>query len=208
MGKFEIRKFIWIEFIIWLFILFIIVAGIRIHNYKNTKKLVTYQIFMPDVDGLIVGSPVKFLGVQIGYISKIKIISNEVYLKVVITDKNIELPKGSIATVEFNGMGGSKSLEIYPPTKESVASGKLITVQEPVRLNDAISLLGDMFDKIDSIIVRTSFFAKETGIVDIKNGVDTNGIEQNINTADNLMKKVKEQSHEQRKNAEQFESNR
>lgn len=191
MGKFEIRKFIWIEFIIWLFILFIVVAGIRIHNYKSTKKLVTYQIFMPDVDGLIVGSPVRFLGVQIGYISKIKIISNEVYLKIIITDKNVELPQGSIATVEFNGMGGSKSLEIYPPTKDSLASGKIITVQEPTRLSDALSLLSDMFDKIDSIIVRTSFFAKETGIVDMKNGVNTKGIEQNMDTADIIMKKIR-----------------
>lgn len=191
MGKFEIRKFIWIEFIIWLFILFIVVAGIRVHNFKSTKKLVTYQIFMPDVDGLIVGSPVRFLGVQIGYISKIKIISNEVYLKIIITDKNIKLPKGSIATVEFNGMGGSKSLEIYPPTEESIASGKIITVQEPTRLSDALALLSDMFSKIDSIIVRTSFFAKETGIVDMKNGVNTRGIEQNIDTADTIMKKLR-----------------
>lgn len=80
----------------------------------------TYK-FLCDVDGLIVGSPVKFMGVQVGYIEKVKIVSNEVYLKIVITAKDVELPKGSIATVEFNGMGGSKSLEIYPPTDESIA---------------------------------------------------------------------------------------
>mgnify|MGYP002626536340 CR=1 FL=1 len=144
---------------------------------------------MPDVDGLIVGSPVKFLGVPVGYISKVKIVSNEVYLKFVITDEDFVLPKGAIATVEFNGMGGSKSLEIYPPTKESIASGKIIAVNNPVRLNDAMSLLGVMYNKIDSIIQRASVFANETGALSDKDGVNVDAIEENMNEADRLMKK-------------------
>ena len=106
-----IHKYILIEFGIWFLILCAVVAGIKIHHYHKEKELVTYQLFMPDVDGLIAGSPVKFMGVQVGYIEKVKIVANDVYLKIVITDKDVVLPKGSIATVEFNGMGGSKSLE-------------------------------------------------------------------------------------------------
>ena len=71
-----IHKYILIEFVIWFFILCVVVAGIKIHHYHKEKDLVTYQIFMPDVDGLIVGSPVKFMGVPVGYIEKIKIVSN------------------------------------------------------------------------------------------------------------------------------------
>ena len=141
MKNFEgIHKYIWIEFVIWFFILCLVVVGIKIHRYHSEKELVTYQIFMQDVDGLIVGSPVKFMGVPIGYIDKVKIVANDVYLKLIITEKDVELPKGSIATVEFNGLGGSKSLEIYPPTKESAASGKIIVVQSPKRLHDSLGL--------------------------------------------------------------------
>lgn len=86
-------------------------------------------MFLPDVDGLIVGSPVKFMGVQVGYVDRIKILSNDVYVKVIITDKEVILPKGSVATVEFNGMGGSKSLEVYPPTEESLATNKLLVIK-------------------------------------------------------------------------------
>lgn len=190
MRKFDdMHKFIWIELFIWFLIICFCAFGIRIYRYNKVKHLATYQIFLPDVDGLIVGSPVKFLGVQIGYIKKIKIITDEVYIKFVITDKNIKLPKGAIATVEFTGMGGSKSLEIYPPTSETIASGKIITTSDPVRLSDSMSLLNDMFGKINSIIVRTSYFAKETGV--LGNGIDTKGIEKNINEADKLIKKVK-----------------
>jgi hypothetical protein len=175
-----IHKYILIEFGIWFLILCAAVAGVRIHHYHKEKQLVTYQLFMPDVDGLIAGSPVKFMGVQVGYIEKVKIVANDVYLKIIITDKDVVLPKGSIATVEFNGMGGSKSLEIYPPTDESLASNKLIVVQNPKRLHDSLGLLNDMFDKLGSITTKVSFFAKETGFTDISEGIDVAGIETNM----------------------------
>lgn len=201
MSKFEdIRKFAWYEFTIWFIILCFCVTGIKIYQRHETKKLVTYQIFLPDVDGLIVGSPVKFLGVQVGYIDKIKILSDEVYIKFIITDKEMKLPKGAIATVEFAGMGGSKSLEIYPPTAESLASGKIIVAADPVRLSDSLSLLNQMFDKINSIIVRTSTFANETGVFDIKNGVDTLSIEENISQANLILKKLRREKNEQLEN--------
>ena len=145
---------------------------------------------MPDVDGLIAGSPVKFMGVQVGYIEKIRIVANDVYLKIVITDKDVVLPKGSIATVEFSGMGGSKSLEVYPPTKESLAENKLIVVQNPKRLHDSLGLLNDMFDKIGSITTKLSFFARETGVMDINNGIHTSEIQTNMSAFEKLMKEV------------------
>lgn len=183
-----IHRYILIEFVIWFFILCVVVAGIKIHHYHKEKDLVTYQIFMPDVDGLIVGSPVKFMGVPVGYIEKIKIVSNDVYLKIVITAEDVELPKGSIATVEFNGMGGSKSLEIYPPTDESIAENKLIVVQSPKRLHDSLGLLNDMFDKIGSISTKLSFFAKETGAVEMGKGVDIVEIQSNMGLLDKWIK--------------------
>ncbi|MBQ3819763.1 MCE family protein [bacterium] len=188
----DIHKYVWIEFGIWFIILLVLVFGIKLYNYKNSEKLTTYQIFLPDVDGLVVGSPVRYLGVQIGYIDKIKIVYDEVYIKLIITDKDLKLPKGVIATVEFNGMGGSKSLEIYPPTKESIASGKIMAVSKPVRLNDAIALMDHMFDKIDSIASRFSFFAKETGMTDIENaGLNFDKIDENIEKTNQFIKLFK-----------------
>lgn len=185
------HKYIWIEFGIWFFILCVAVVGIRIHHYHVQKELVTYQIFMPDVDGLIVGSPVKFMGVQVGYIDKVKIVANDVYLKLVITEDGVELPNGSVATVEFNGMGGSKSLEVYPPTEQSLATGKIIVVKDPIRLHDSIGLLNDMFDKIGSITSRLSFFAKETNGADLSKGIHTVGIENNLKVLNKWIEEFK-----------------
>ena len=92
MKKFDnIRIYAWIEFVIWLVIVAILVFGIRYHHYQAQKQYKNYQIFMEDVDGLIVGSPVKFLGVQIGHVKKIQIISSDVYIKFIITQKDLIL---------------------------------------------------------------------------------------------------------------------
>lgn len=158
-DKFKILQ--WAEALIWVIIISLVIFGIRYHNYQKTKGLKTYQIFLQDVDGLIVGSPVRMLGVAIGYIEQVKIVGDTVYVKFVLNDKNMSIPKGSIATVEFNGLGGSKSLEIYPPTEQSLATNKLIVTQRPMRLNDSIGLIDDMFDKLTSMIIRGSHFATE-----------------------------------------------
>lgn len=184
------HKYVWLEFVVWFFILCVTVAGIKIHCYHKEKSLITYQIFMPDVDGLVVGSPVKFMGVQVGYVEKIKIVREDVYVKIVITDKGVTLPKGSVATVEFNGMGGSKSLEVYPPTEESLAINKLIVVENPKRLNDALGLLSQMFDKIGSITTRMSFFAEETGIENMNDSINLDEIQSNMDIFDKIMKEI------------------
>lgn len=199
------HKYVWLEFAIWFLILCVCISGVRIHNYRKEKALVTYQIFMPDVDGLVVGSPVKFMGVQVGFIEKIKIVREEVYVKIVITDKSVTLPKGSVATVEFNGMGGSKSLEVYAPTEESLTGKKLLVVQNPTRLNDALGLLSEMFDKIDSITTRTSFFAKETGMGNMESGIKLDEMQTNMNVFDKIIKKVSDIKNEGVEN-EQSES--
>ena len=199
------HKYVWLEFAIWFLILCVCISGVRIHNYRKEKALVTYQIFMPDVDGLVVGSPVKFMGVQVGFIEKIKIVREEVYVKFVITDKSVTLPKGSVATVEFNGMGGSKSLEVYAPTEESLAEKKLLVVQNPTRLNDALGLLSEMFDKIDSITTRASFFAKETGMDNMESGIKLDEMQTNMNVFDKIIKKVSDIKNEGVEN-EQSES--
>lgn len=148
----NIRVYAWLEFVIWLLILAIAVFGIRYHHYKTQKEYKNYQIFMEDIDGLIVGSPVKFLGVQIGYVKKIQILSTEVYVKFIITQKDLVLPIGSIATVEASGLGGSKALEIYPP-KKNITTDKIISVKEPTRLGKVMSLFDNIFKELDSIIV-------------------------------------------------------
>ncbi len=157
--KRKIRLYFLLELVVWLLV---IIVGVSIFRYQAIKKqseYKTYQVFLQDVDGLIVGSPVRMMGVPIGYISTVKIVQDHVYVKFLITEKDFPLPKGVIATVEFNGMGGSKSLELYPPDEVSKASGNLIAIKQTNRLGAALGLLNDMFEKLGSILVRCEYFS-------------------------------------------------
>ena len=161
MKKFDnIRVYAWAEFVIWLIIIAAIVLGFRYHNYKAQKDYKNYQIFMEDVDGLIVGSPVRFLGVQVGHVKKIQILTTDVYVKFVITQKDLVLPTGAIATVEASGLGGSKAIEIYPPDKDN-PTDKIISVKEPTRLSKVMGLFDALFKELDAIIVTVSGAARQ-----------------------------------------------
>lgn len=69
---------------------------------------------MQDVDGLTIGSPVKFMGKQVGYVNSLNATDSNVYVSFLINN-GIKLPQNSVITVEFYGIAGSKSLEIMPP---------------------------------------------------------------------------------------------
>lgn len=123
------------EFLVWVLVLFgALFVGAYFYSV-HIKKNYTYYAFFNDVDGLIKGSPVKMLGYQIGYVSDISLINNDdVFVTFVITEKDITMPDSMVATVEFTGMGGSKSLELTPA--DSKSKKNIISVTQPRRVQD------------------------------------------------------------------------
>ena len=162
------------ELLFWLIILLVVILISNFFYMRNIKNANDYNIYMQDVDGLIVGSPVRIMGIEVGHVTKIKPTNEEVYIKFVITDENITVPQGTVATVEFSGMAGSKSLELYLPDDKTYIdkTTPILTVNPPKRLHDAIGLLNDMFDKLNSIIYTSSSFGKKIKFMEIKGGND------------------------------------
>lgn len=163
MKKFDnLRVYAWLEFAIWLLIIAFCVFGFRYYHHKQMQQFKSYQIFMNDVDGLIVGSPVRFLGTQIGHVTKMQLLSSktssDIYVKFIITQKDLTLPIGAIATVEASGLGGSKSLEIYPPDNES-PTDKIIVAKDSTRLNRVMGLFNQIFKDIEQIFTTISHTA-------------------------------------------------
>ena len=165
----NIAKFIELSF--WGFIIALLISGIAFYNSYCHKNYGRYQIFMQDVNGIIVGSPVRMLGINVGYVKHIKLINDMVYVDFIINKKGIEIPKGSKITIESSGLGGSKSLEIYTPTQKYDINQPAIDIQQPVRLGASVRLLYQMFKKIGDIIYRCTYFSKEVDFnsVQIKN---------------------------------------
>lgn len=191
---------LWIvELFIWLVILFIVSGSIMLAKYTYKRQFNTYQIFLPDVDGLINGSPVRLMGIQVGYVNQIDIVGDDVYIKFIITTPKTRIPKGSTATVEFAGLGGSKSLEIYPPKVNGVISDRLIIAKSPKRIHDSLGLLSDMFEQVSEIAYKVSHFMGEIGIIknkQIKSLIEVNAPKQNIsflNYSEEFIKRAQNQ---------------
>ena len=152
------------ELLIWLILVLLMVAFFSltyIYTQKHEKN--DYRIFLPDVDGLIVGSPVRMMGIEVGHIKRIRHTSKEMYVKFVITAPDVYIPQGTRVNVEFSGMAGSKSLELYPPNGDTYIDENMpvISVLPPKRLHDAMGLLHEMYKKLNSIIYTTSSFGSK-----------------------------------------------
>jgi len=191
--RLDVNKILIIEAIVWFCILCLVLTGIRIHNYKEHKAIKQYQLFLSDVDGLIIGSPVKFMGVQVGYVSYVKIVGNEVYIKFVLHDKEAVLPKGVVANVEFSGMGGTKSLELYPPTEKDLLTDKIINIKDTFRLSTSVDLLDNMMSKLALIGGKFSYFMKQ--VTPMAEMVDREGLiefSKNLERTTEHLKKISE----------------
>ena len=195
------------ELLIWLIVILVSVMIIFFHNLSKSKSSDEYNIFMPDVDGLIVGSPVRMMGIEIGHVTQIKPVRDEVFVKFIITDKSISaIPKGTSVTVEFTGMAGSKSLELYLPDETTYvdSSVPILKVNEPKRLHDAFGLLNDMFKRIGNMITTTSKFSEKVSNIDFPESDSSMGsmkqflkfadetIDMSQQRADNLGRKLNE----------------
>ncbi len=124
-----------IEFLIWTFL----ITGLALFSVyvKSTHDIAhnTYYMFFNDVDGLVKGSQVRVMGLEIGYIQDIRVFDNKVFVSFIVTKKNVPIPKHAIATVEFYGLGGSVSLELSPASTEETGEG-IIKTKEPYRIQN------------------------------------------------------------------------
>lgn len=109
------KRYIWlIEIIFWLLLIFCSLSLFVYNTAVKANSQNSYYIFLSDAGGLVKGSPVKLMGIRIGYVKDIKIFDNKVFISILVSKKNVKIPKNAEASVEFYGLGGSSSLELAP----------------------------------------------------------------------------------------------
>lgn len=159
----------------------LIIFGISKYNdfFNHYSK---YSVKFKDIDGLCVGSPVRFAGLHVGHVIKQELKDNKIIVIFKITDRNIKIPEGSVAGIEFTGLVGSKSLEIKPPQTKN-DNGKELYSINPVRVNsfkevmtvlsessldfsrDVLSFLGKNEKNVKSDLKNTGNLLKEKAIL-------------------------------------------
>ena len=115
-----------LEFKVGLFVfLAIVIFGVFIFKIGNLKS---YGVGYPlrfvfgHVSGVKPGSPIRFSGVDIGEVSKVRIIEDPETKKtqvevIAVIKKSLSIPRGSQAYVNTLGLLGEKYIEIIPPAE-------------------------------------------------------------------------------------------
>ena len=75
------------------------------------------------------------MGLTVGYVRNLKSKDNSINVEILITRKDMKIPNGTSARVEFYGLGASKSIELMPP--EGSCDVGILT-SKTIRLNDVV----------------------------------------------------------------------
>ncbi len=209
MYNYFMKKPIVIEILIWV-ILLAIISGVGVFAYKKFfVEPNVYVIQFKDIDGITKGSPVRFMGINIGYVRKLKSKDKHVNVQIIVTQKNVLIPNGTLARVEFYGLGGSKSIELMPPDSECEVG---ILTGETIRLNDvvheAIGLV-EVVEMIEKYVKNVNQKSVEKFLVGIKSlkddkiknaGNEIDSIEGNVSQKFDLIKTKQNEMSEKIKN--------
>ncbi len=113
--------------------------------YNTYVKPNLYTIRFHDIDSIIKGSPVRLMGIIVGHVRNLKREDDIILCEIVVTKPNTKIPDGAVARVEYNGLGGSKSIEISPP-KTDDPDAKGIIATDALRISDFMDVLQDVRD--------------------------------------------------------------
>ena len=194
------KRAILAEIIVWTIILSIIFCGIIFTYSKLFVEPNVYNIDFKDIDGITKGSPVRFMGINVGYVRKLKSKNKHIQVQIIITQKDMKIPNGTVARVEFYGLGGSKSIELMPPDGSCDVG---IVTGDTIRINDvaqeAIGLV-EIMEQIEKYIKGLDKAGMEKFLDGIKNTNDNKIKEigneiQNINK--NMTNKIENLKNEQ-----------
>ena len=207
------KKPLVIEILIWISILLIII-GFGVFAYiKTFVEPNVYVIQFKDIDGITKGSPVRFMGINVGYVRKLKYKNKHIDVQILVTKKGMEIPNGTLARVEFYGLGGSKSIELMPP--ETSCDVGILT-GNTIRLNDvaheAISLV-EIIEMIEKYVKNINQKGVEKLLLEMKS-INDDKIKNVGNELENIeggvsgkFEAVKEKQHEMTKKIKDVNNN-
>jgi len=124
------------EILVWIAIFSIPVFFISTILNPDLDVKRHYYADFKDVNGIITGSPVNYMGYNIGHVYKVNILPDKVRVDVAIVKDGYVLPQCSIIKVEESGLGGSRSLEIFPCENIYTANGR--HTKAPKRMSEMI----------------------------------------------------------------------
>jgi len=146
------------EILIWILILAVIICGAGFLYHQIYVKPNVYSIKFKDIDGITKGSPVRFMGINVGHVRKLASVDKSIVVQIIITKKDLKIPPGTIARVEFYGLGGSKSIELMPSdgTSETISTTDTIRIADVARQARSLVAIIEIIEKFARSLDRNA----------------------------------------------------
>ena len=169
------------EIIVWLVVL---VLGFYFFIYHTAVKESTkniYYMFVDDAAGLVKGSPVRFMGINIGHVIRlVKIFDNKVFVSFLVTEDNVKIPHRATAQIEFYGLGGSTSLELNPSTSTDTDDKEALLIGKSYRVQDFWNGSAQVSDVLINIYGSFGRMIKKTDLLNHKDWLKQNALLENV----------------------------
>lgn len=163
--KLELKVGIFVFFGLVILMVFILSIG----GFKTWSLGYQVKINFDFINGVKIGAPVRFAGVDVGQIKKINFIflpGQGVKVEVVAwVKKEVRIPVDSTVWVNTLGLLGEKYVEIMPGKDliNIISAGQSLDGVDPIAMHEVGQLLKNITDDLDAVIVK------------IKNGQGTIG---------------------------------
>ncbi len=140
-NKNKITLGVFVSTAVALFVLGIYMVGSHQQLFSNTFRL---QGIFKNVSGLMVGDNVRFLGISVGIIDKIEIVTDStVRVDMVINSETKKfIKKDALALISSEGLMGNKAINIVPGSSSEIIEDRDVIITEtPVSMDQLMSQL-------------------------------------------------------------------
>ncbi len=154
--KLELKVGIFVFFGLIILMIFVLSIG----GFKTWSSGYHVKFVFNFINGVKIGAPVRFAGLDVGQVKQIKLIPIDgEKTRVEITGwvkKEVRIPVDSTVWVNTLGLLGEKYVEIIPGTnaKELILPGQLLVGKDPVAMHEVGELAKRIVDDLDAVIVK------------------------------------------------------
>lgn len=160
------------DILLWIVLALVVGAGVfGVRAQLAQRQGETVVIHFRDANEITRGSLVRMMGTEIGYVDNIKLRKDNVAVTIRTYPEALEIPSGSLFTVQFTGLVGAKSIEIVPPRvpRPNVHGKPLYRVEEPIRLKDNMNYQMDILQDLQVGAENiTDFFGKKKPVEELQ----------------------------------------
>lgn len=146
---------------IFIFIGIVILAVIvfSIGNFYTVKRGYTLNVVFSFANGISIGAPVRYSGVEVGEVQNIEVYfdekENRPLVKLLVwVSQNTWINENARANINTLGLLGEKYLEITPGTREArlLKNGETLRGQDPVSTEEIARFTKELVLKVGSLI--------------------------------------------------------